>query len=323
MGLSLPDRWIWDFWLAKDGPDFHIYYLQAPRGLADPGERHWHTAIGHAVSGDLLNWEILPDALEPSEQEGAWDDYTTWTGSVIEHSGLWYLFYTGGNRREKGLIQRIGLAISKDLINWQKYDANPVLVSDPRRYEALAPDLWHDQAWRDPWVMKKPDGAAFYAYITSRVNYGPPDGRGVIALAQSDDLLSWEVMDPVTSPGEFGHMEVPQVVQIEGTYYLLFSAVAEVYSAERIQRISATPVTGTHYLVSVDPQGPYRSPTTEFLIGDVSGGHYGGKLIEVSKDQWVLLTMRHFDEKGSFIGELGDPIPVWFGLNGMIQLGEQ
>ena len=43
----------------------------------------------------------------------AWDDYTTWTGSVVQgDDGLWHLFYTGTSRSEDGLKQRIGHATS-------------------------------------------------------------------------------------------------------------------------------------------------------------------------------------------------------------------
>jgi hypothetical protein len=74
-------------------------------------------------------------------------------------------------------------------------------------------------------------------------------------------------------------MEVPQVVQIEGSYYLLFSVVSDVYSTGRIHRTNSTPVTGIHYMVSQDPRGPYQSLATDLLIGDPPEGHYGGKLI--------------------------------------------
>ena len=37
------------------------------------------------------------------------------------------------------------------------------------------------------------------------------DIRGVIGHAWSPDLVSWEVRAPLSEPGEFGHLEVPQV----------------------------------------------------------------------------------------------------------------
>src|SRR5690606_21128921 len=33
MTLALPDRWVWDFWFARDGDDVHVFYLQAPKSL--------------------------------------------------------------------------------------------------------------------------------------------------------------------------------------------------------------------------------------------------------------------------------------------------
>jgi beta-fructofuranosidase len=36
MTLRLPDKWMWDFWLIRDGMDYHVFYLQAPRSLGDP-----------------------------------------------------------------------------------------------------------------------------------------------------------------------------------------------------------------------------------------------------------------------------------------------
>ena len=66
MPLSLPDKWIWDFWFAQDGLEYHVFYLQAPKSLGDEKLRHWHVSIGHAVSRDLVSWSVLPDAISPS-----------------------------------------------------------------------------------------------------------------------------------------------------------------------------------------------------------------------------------------------------------------
>jgi len=33
--LRFDDRWVWDFWLADEGPLTHVFYLQAPRSLGD------------------------------------------------------------------------------------------------------------------------------------------------------------------------------------------------------------------------------------------------------------------------------------------------
>ena len=47
------------------------------------------------------------------------------------------MLYTGVNRAEGGLVQRIGLAASDDLVHWDKHPGNPVLEVDPEWYEVL------------------------------------------------------------------------------------------------------------------------------------------------------------------------------------------
>ena len=54
---SLPDRWIWDFWLARHGDDHHVFYLQAPKSIGNPDARHWNVSVGHAVSRDYLRFQ--------------------------------------------------------------------------------------------------------------------------------------------------------------------------------------------------------------------------------------------------------------------------
>ncbi len=309
MTLRLPDKWIWDFWFTQNGPDYHLFYLQAPRSLPDPELRHFNVSIGHAVSPDLRSWQILPDALAPSPGP-AWDDYTTWTGSVIPHHGLWYLFYTGTSRAEKGLVQRVGLATSPDLLTWRKHPANPLLTADPRWYELLDLNQWHDQAWRDPWVFQHPATGDFHALLTARTNTGPVDERGVIAHARSANLIEWEVLPPVTEPGDFGQLEVPQLTAINGRYYLLFCTGRATTAARRVQQTGLPPVTGTHYLVGDTPLGPFHYRTAEFLAGDEIGSLYAGKLIQQPGGNWAFLAWRHTGPDGAFIGELSDPYPV-------------
>jgi beta-fructofuranosidase len=87
--LRLADAWTWDFWLAKDGDAYHVFFLRASRALSDPHRRHWRAGIGHAVSHDLRNWTLLPDALVHADPP-AFDDLATWTGSVVRApDGSW------------------------------------------------------------------------------------------------------------------------------------------------------------------------------------------------------------------------------------------
>ncbi|MBN1259580.1 MAG: glycosyl hydrolase family 32, partial [Anaerolineae bacterium] len=271
MTLHLPDQWLWDFWFAQDGPDYHLFYLQASRSLGKEELRHWHTSIGHAVSRDLKNWTVLPDALHPSPTGyAAFDDFTTWTGSIIQHEGLWYLFYTGTSHAEKGLVQRIGLATSQDLINWEKHPHNPILCADPRWYEVLDQNIWPDQAWRDPYVFRHPQSDEFHMFITARCKSGSPDGRGVIGHGRSQDLVHWEILPPLTTPGDFAYLEVPQWVSLAGKHYLLFCVTDSVFSQKQVQQ-GIEPLTGTYYMHADNPLGPFTSPVPASLYADKQG----------------------------------------------------
>ena len=84
---------------------------------------------------------------------GSWDDYAIWTGSVIVREGLAYMFYTGTCQAKKGLVQRIGLAVSTDLVHWERDPGNPLLEVDTRWYEPQSAEQLEVQTWRDPYVV--------------------------------------------------------------------------------------------------------------------------------------------------------------------------
>jgi len=318
MTLHLEDKWVWDFWFARDGNNTHIFYLQAPRTLGNPDLRHWHSTIGHAVSQDLIQWEILPDALHPSEDDRTWDSLTTWTGSILRHEASWNMFYTGTCKVENGLVQRIGLAMSCDLIHWEKYGHNPIMNINPQWYELLDKNVWYEQAWRDPWVFEA--GGKFHAFITARVKKGHPKERGVIGYASSNDLLNWEVQAPITKPGEFSYLEVPQLVEINKHWYLLFCVEGDRYSEQRYTRKGINVNTGTHYMMGDGPFGPFIQPDKDLLFGDTEGSTYSGKLVQNKAGEWMFMTALQFDLSLGYVGDISDPIPLIVREDGQIEI---
>ena len=310
--LRLDDRWIWDFWLTRDGPDHHVFFLQAPRALGDPELRHANASIGHAVSTDLTTWAVLPDALS-RDAPGSWDDRALWTGSVVRYDGTWYLFYTGTSNGDGGLVQRIGAAVSDDLVNWRRHRANPLIGPERRWYERSDHTAWLDEAWRDPWVFRPPGGDEHVALITARARTGPPDGRGAIAVARSADLVRWDVGPPVFAPGEFGELEVPQVVPLAGRWYLLFSVPDRAHGRRWRDRTGQVPRSTVYYVAGDGPTGPFVGPARPVLSGDGADELYAGKLVEDGAGAWWFLAARFARSGGAFIGELTDPVPVAVG----------
>ena len=303
MTLALDDKWIWDFWMVADNLDqFHVFYLQAPKCLGDPDLRHWNVSIGHAVSTDLTNWSIKPDVMAPSAKP-AWDDKSTWTGSVIQHEGRWYMFYTGTSHVEDGLVQRVGMAWSDDLENWEKH-LEPLIEADSQWYERLG-DMWFDEAWRDPWVFRGDDGY-FHAMITARCNSGEKLDRGCVGHARSADLFNWEVLPPLTTPGGFGQLEVPQVHEIDGRHFLIFCCDDHLMTPE--QRNISGGGTGTFYMSADHPLGPFAVAKSQPLEVDMAGSAYAGRMIDCDGVQY--LSWLRNGPGGTFLGELSNPRKV-------------
>jgi beta-fructofuranosidase len=317
MPLRLPDKWVWDFWLARDAQQHHVFYLQAPRALGRSELRHHNATIGHAVSSDLRRWRVVPDALHPGPP-GSWDDLATWTGSVIEHDGRWHMLYTGVNRSEHGLVQRIGLAVSDDLSRWSKHPANPVLEADGRWYDLLDPERWRDQSWRDPHLFVHPNEADFRVLVTARSHAGAADGAGVLAHARSADLVEWEVLPPLTASGEFAQVECPQLVPFDDRYVILFSCLAEDHSAVRTRRLGVG-VTGTYVLSSRALEGPYSPSPRPIADPNGLGSLYAGKLVGGDSSSWAFMAFRGAGDD-DFVGELTDPLPLLIDGDGGLSL---
>ncbi|MET3803126.1 beta-fructofuranosidase [Nakamurella sp. UYEF19] len=308
--FSLPEAWVWDFWLADDGQHYHLFFLHASRALPKPHDRHYRASIGHAISTDLTRWTRVQDALVRSDAT-AFDDLATWTGSVVRHpDGTWFMFYTGASLTPAGNRQQIGYATSSDLLHWRKSGANPVLSADPRWYEVLADGKWHDEAFRDPWVVADPDGDGWHMLITARANEGAADDRGVVGHAWSPDLRTWELRPPLTEPGQgFGQLEVTQVEIVDGRPILLFSCLDGDLSKDR----GSDGTSGGVWWAGADSLlGPYDIAGARQLTGR---SLYSGRIIwNRDSSEWKFLAFHHDAADGSFVGVISDPQPIsWTG----------
>ncbi|BAN03567.1 glycoside hydrolase family protein [Ilumatobacter coccineus] len=318
MTLKLDDHWIWDFWLVTDGAEHHVFFLKAPKSLGDPDLRHWNASIGHAISTDLHTWTVVQDALGPADVD-AWDDKSTWTGSVVRHGDAWLMMYTGTSHAEDGLVQRIGVATSHDLHHWTRRP-HPIIEADPEFYEKLSDELWHDEAWRDPWLLPDPATGQMDVFVTARSKRGERFDRGVIGRARlSDDLTDWEVLPPIEMPSGFGQLEVPQLIEIDDRWYLVFCSDVETQSP---QRRSDGPGTGTYYLVGDSPFGPFSMIGDGVLEADALGSTYAGRIHRTSDDTVHFMAWNRADEAGAFVGDLTAPRRVAVRADGSLVVSD-
>lgn len=298
--LELPDSWIWDFWIADTGDEYHLFFLFASRALGDEWRRHRRASIGHARSTDLQRWDRLPDALVRSDPP-AFDDVATWTGSVVRgDGGHWWMFYTGLSDDPVVGVQRISAARSADLMTWTKV-GYPLAVADPTHYAtALAGG---DEPWRDPWVFRGEDGL-WHMLVTAReAGWVDVLDSGVLGHATSADLEHWTIEEPITASGAgFGQLEVPQVISTVDGHVLLFNCL----NGELAPRRRTPGGGGVWAARGTSEIGPFDLASA-VLIADAT--RYAGRAIRDRNGEWQLMAFRNV-EGGQFVGCLADPTPL-------------
>ena len=121
-----PGMYMKDHCLIQQDGQWHLF---AP--LGEVGTM-WHhegseESAEQMVSDDLVHWKRLGTAVPASKREGYFDGLMGGIAPhVIAHDGGYFMYYAGWDFRGKqpldmhGFRQGIGLALSKDLIHWEK-----------------------------------------------------------------------------------------------------------------------------------------------------------------------------------------------------------
>ncbi len=213
--------------------EYHLFYLKDYRDHEGRGEG---TPWFHLGTRDFITFTDYGEALPRGTVDE--QDLYVFTGCVMEHNGLFHIYYTGHNPHFRVVgrpEQAVMHATSPDLITWTKDPANPILFANEERYEP------HD--WRDPFVLWNEDEEEFWMLLAAREKVGPGNRRGCIALVTSKDLVDWEIQEPFWSPGLYFTHECPDLFRIGDYWYLVYSTFSE--------------RTVTHYRTSQTLSGPW------------------------------------------------------------------
>ena len=295
--LRLPGQQIGDAWYYADGDEVHAFFQVLPLGATSGLQ------IGHAVSDDLVRWEYLGLALTTGPA-GAWDDRNLATGCVIRRGGMFWMSYTG-HKHESFFVQRAGMAHSEDLVHWEKLPQNPTTEADPRYYEIESTGQRTLTHWRDPFLLDA--GDRVLQYVCARRRGGDETSRGSVGLAQSQDMIRWEVLPPPEHDRMTEEMEAPQVYHIDGRYYLVFCTHDYFLTPEFTARFPGHTFRSTDYaMVGDSPTGPFRiHGTGEIMPAVPPHWFYASQLVHWRGD-WYLLGTQGRDEDSA----LSDPYPV-------------
>lgn len=222
---------------------YYLFYLKDYRDVRGHGEGcDWNLL----TTEDFVHFEDHGTVIPRGGEEDR--DLYVYTGSCFRWQGRYVIFYTGHNphRRARGLPEEVILrAFSDDLLHWEK---------DPG-FCLEAPDWLEPHDFRDPLVYFDPREGRCAMLIAARARSdGPVNTRGVTMVAYSDDLDRWELSsEPFFAPEAYYAHECPDLFQMGGWYYLVFSEFTDRFV--------------TTYRMSRDLHGPWITPRVNTFDG--------------------------------------------------------
>jgi len=215
-----------DFTLVKKDGVYHLFYIRHNDLLPA-----WATEVdfGHATSPDLYIWTHQPEVL-PIDPYG-WDNGHVWAPHVVEADGFYWMFYTGVTE-QPGFYhtQRMGLAVSSDLMTWNRVSSAPIWSNAGAPWAWWAPTN-SAMACRDPFVMRDPASPnQWLMYYTASPASDSVVNLVGVARSPSGDLTNWVDEKPLWITHRsltFNALaESPHLFQHDGRWYLFMTTNA-------------------------------------------------------------------------------------------------
>lgn len=192
-------------------------FLGVYHAYPNAGYEQGPAVIGLCWTDDLFHWHVEPPCLTAGEG-AAWERGGLYKPCLVEHDGTFYLFYNAKNE-DRRWREQTGVATSRDLRTWQRYDGNPVLRNGSEA-------TWDDRFASDPCVLLDRDKwLLFYFGLDSH-------GKARDLLATGTDPFhfrkSGEIVVDVGPPGSVDstYAHKPSVIFHDGVLYHFYCAVS-------------------------------------------------------------------------------------------------
>jgi len=212
-----------DFGVTEHAGRVHFFYIERRLQEGTPFYPGHEIYFGHASTPDFFDWEVHDPVM--LVRPGTWEGAHVWAPCVIRRGDEFIMAYTGINHR---ISQDIGLASSRDLFHWKRWDSNPISPCRNATWAAWSED--HISSCRDPNLFEH-DGRWWMNYTANT-----KQGASCIALASTADFKSWQDHGPIcVGPAggyemrlQGGHpqgsLESANIVGRRGKWYLLVKA---------------------------------------------------------------------------------------------------
>jgi hypothetical protein len=191
-------------------------------------------AAADPVAPYLTPYKYPKLILSATGRQGDFDQRSIDDPIVFYANGAFQMLYIGWD----GTGYQTGLATSQDLVNWTRVAL--VAPRDPNsKYTKF--NLALSSILRDKQLQSRGDAIKVHGKYVGAWNAYPAagyeEGAAVIGLATSDDLLHWQLTDPILfpqdgAPWEHGGLYRPDLMLDRGTYYLYYNAKTDTLPPE-------------------------------------------------------------------------------------------
>lgn len=199
-------KWQGKYWLL-----YHAY--------PDEGYENGPAEMGLAWTEDeeLMDWHFVGEPVFSWRDGGEWENGGLYKGEMTLHEGKFYLFYNAKNLCEGLWTEQTGMAVSEDMIHWERPSLHPVVP--------VTKGAWDSQFASDPqvfWDSREKQWVMFYFGLG---NLSACDG-----IAVSRDLYHWEKFPaPILTIGGKGQLDStyahkPGVIYHDGALYHFYCA---------------------------------------------------------------------------------------------------
>ena len=155
---------------VEEGEKFYLFY-----NARDLSESPWKEETGLAESVDLKKWErYRKNPVIKVSREG-WDSFVCGDPAIYRYGDFWVMFYYGFAKDFAKDHAQDGVAFSKDLIRWEKWQKPILTYGSPGGYDDL-------HAHKPCVVMN--EGVIYHFYCGVRRS----DGYRTICLATSQPV---------------------------------------------------------------------------------------------------------------------------------------
>ena len=179
--------------LLKIDGKYWLFYHSYP----GQGYENGPAKIGLAYTDDdsLMNWHFAGEPVFSYGESDAWDGGGLYKCCVAVRDGYYYMYYNAKNLVNGMWTEQTGLAVSSDMLHWDRCVHNPILRVTPGAWDSVFvsdPCIAYDSRRRQ-WVM-------FY--------YGFNGSAAMEGVAVSYDMINFEKhKEPSIRTGKSGEID--------------------------------------------------------------------------------------------------------------------